>query len=287
MQNVELYAYLNIDNPMVAWEVAIGRIKSSCDRNPDNIGLSVWQYNMLKQLSLSGAGNRINNELNLEIYRQRHHADKVSRLNGVYFFESEAIAHQALERWNLARYKKYISKVIFSANRMTCYDSEWITTYMDGDDSGWYEGYLSGETLGVKPLTEILASGIGTVENKLLREQAYRNIMEKWPTSTPLLYFAIAGFCEAGIEDVALVRPFLSLQGGELHGEHIIYMESLELRQKEVAEAAQRLKERGISLPIILAEGEDAFFNLPDMREHSFRLSIPEATSVYKSMHEF
>ena len=48
MQNVTLYAYLDISNPMVEWEVAIGRIKSSCDPLGDPFGVSLWFYNNLK-----------------------------------------------------------------------------------------------------------------------------------------------------------------------------------------------------------------------------------------------
>ena len=44
-KNITLYAFLNIDNPMVAWEVAIGRVKSINDhmnipaRNPAPVRL--------------------------------------------------------------------------------------------------------------------------------------------------------------------------------------------------------------------------------------------------------
>lgn len=286
MKNIELYAYLNIDNPMVAWEVAIGRIKSYCDRNPENIGLSVWQYSTLRNMSLNGLNNNIRNEFGLEICRQRNYAEKVSRLNGVYFFESEAIARQALERWGLTRYQDYISKVDFSATQLTRYDSEWITAYMRGENSDWYEGYLSGETLGVSPLTEIIASGIGIVANNQLRVRAYQKIVERWPTATPLLFLAIAAFCEAGIEDAALLRPFLSLQDGELYGQYIIYMQSFDERQVDIGEAAVRLRQRGYNPPIILPGG-DGFFSVPDSTEYAFRISLPDATSIYNSMHEY
>ncbi|MHA6180396.1 hypothetical protein [Pseudomonas mohnii] len=287
MENVELFACLDIDNPMVAWEVAVGRIKSYCDRNPDNIGLSVSQYSMLRSLSINGAGSKIKHEFNLEVYRQKKFSDNVSRLSGVYFFESEAIAHQALDRWGMSHKKQYISKVNFSAEKLTRYDSEWITAHMKGEHSDWYEGYLSGETLGVRPLTEIVASGIGLVRNNQLREQAYKRILERWPTSTPLLALATAAFCEAGIEDVALLRPFLMLRDGELYGQHIVYMKSLEVHQKEIGEAVLRLKREGTLPRVVMPDDKEAFFSLPDFKEYSFKLSMPEAASVYRSMHEY
>lgn len=286
MENIELFAYLDIDNPMVAWEVAIGRIKSYCDKNPENIGLSVWQYNMLRKLSQDGVGNRIKHEFALEAYRQKHYAEKVSRLNGVYFFESEAIARLALDRWGMPQKKKYISKVNFSAERLTRYDSEWITAHISGDNSDWYEGYLSGETLGVAPLTEIIASGIGIVDNQSLRKQAYKKIMESWPTSTPLLGIAIAALWEAGIEDVAFLRPFLMLKDGELIGQHIVYIEPLETRGKEIGEAVLRLKQKGLFPPVVEPEDAEAFSTVPDFGDYKFKLTLPNAASVYASMHE-
>jgi hypothetical protein len=42
-ENLELWAYLNIDNPVVAWEIAIGRIRSACDIN--KFAVSSWFYN--------------------------------------------------------------------------------------------------------------------------------------------------------------------------------------------------------------------------------------------------
>lgn len=287
MENIEFYAYLDIDKPMVAWEVAIGRIKSYCDRNPDNIGLSVWQYNMLRRLSEGGGSNRINHEFGLEAYRKANYSEKVSRLNGVYFFESEAMAFKALDRWGMSQKKKYVSRVNFSAEQLSKYDSEWITTYMEGECCDWYKGYLSGETLGAAPLTEVIASGIGIVNNRLLREQAYKKIMERWPTSTPLLSMAIAAFYEAGIEDVALVRPFLNLRDGALFGHHIIYVESLGAHQEEIGNAWVRLKQQGMLPPIIYPEGEDVFFTVPDLGEHEFKLPLSEAAFIYGTLHEF
>lgn len=286
MQNIELYAYLNIDNPIVAWEVAIGRIKSNCDRNPENIGVSIWQYSLLRYMSLNGLNNNIRNEFGLELCRQRNYAEKVSRITGVYFFESEAIARQALERWGLMRYQNYISKVYFSATQLTRYDSEWITSYISGESSDWYEGYLSGETLGVSPLTEIIASGIGSVANNKLRVQAYQKIIERWPTATPILFHAMAAFCEAGIEDAALLIPFLSLQDGDLYGEYLIYMQSFYERQVDIGEAADRLRQRGFNTPIILPDG-DVFSTLPDSTEYSFKVALPDAASIYNSIHNY
>lgn len=286
MQNLKLFAYFNIDIPMVAWEVAIGRVKSICDNNPENFGISLWQFNHLKKLSLLGESQSILDEFRLEAFRQKFMPDKVSRLQGVYFFESEEIALIALERWGLSRYKKYLSQVNFSANSVSRYDSEWITSFKGTGETDWFADYLAGKTRGVAPLTEVLASGIGIVMNKELRAQAYQRILKEWPTSTPLLYFAIAGFCEANIEDVALTKPALVGQDGAVVGSYFIYMESLRRRQAEIAEAVKRCREAGMELPIVLPDSEEMIFSVPDLRSQGFTLQIPEAQREFGLIHQ-
>lgn len=270
---------------MVAWEVAIGRIKSVCDKNPENFGISIWQYHQLRALSRKGETPAIIDELRLEAFRQTFMPKKISRLQGIYFFESEEMAHTALNRWGLSKYKQYISQVNFSANEVSRYDSEWITTFKGKGQTDWFEPYLTGETLGSTPLTEVLASGIGIVMNKDLRIEAYKKVLDKWPTSTPLLYLAICGFCEAQIEDAALPRPYLSNKGDSVVGSFAIYMESMKTRQVEIAEAAQRCKENGMTLPIVIPDGDDAFSTLPDLTNEEFTLEIPNAQSEFASIH--
>lgn len=276
-QNLELFAYFNIDIPMVAWEVAIGRVKSACDGAGD--GLSLWQFNNLKALSDKGESPHVVDEFRLEMFRQEHMPGSVSRLKGVYFFESANMACRALDRWGLSRHKKYISPVNFSANKVSRYDSEWITAYKGKGERNWFGPYLSGETLGVASLVEVLASGIGVVVSRALRIEAYKRILSQWPTSTPLLYCAICAFCEAGIEDAALVRPFLLSSGGDIRGEFLIYMESMRLRQDEIAQAVRVCEKTGLYLylPVVKPDGDEANFSLPDFSDGEFVLKALDA----------
>jgi hypothetical protein len=99
--NLTLFAYLNIANPMVAWEVAVGRIRSSSDRPRDTFGVSVWSYSLLRRYTTKGLDQRFRNELLLEAVRQQVHPDACSGLKDLYFFESEYDAHAALEQWGL------------------------------------------------------------------------------------------------------------------------------------------------------------------------------------------
>ena len=145
--NIKLYAYLNIEHPMVAWEVAIGRIKSICGRNEEKFGISLWQYSLFKKYVQQGDYIKLKNELKLERTRQKLFNNKVSRLEGLYFFESERMAHIALDRWGIPNKKKYISEIDFTPNAITKVDSEWITSYLLEDDETWMKHYWTGETL--------------------------------------------------------------------------------------------------------------------------------------------
>lgn len=285
-ENITLFAYLNIEHPMVAWEVAIGRIKSSCDKSPDNFGISLWQYSLLSNYCKSGLGHRFINELKLEETRQRDFPNQVSRLKGAYFFETIEDAQIAVERWGIPQRKKYISAVNFSANAITRLDSEWITSYLCSEETDWMQEYWKGITLGVRPLTEVLASGIGIVQNMELRTQAYKIIMERWPTSTPLLAFACCAFKYKKMEEIGLVKPAILAEEGSVIGTYFINMNDLDHREAEVAEVVAVCKQNQELPPFIIPDDGKSFFLIPDLREFRFKLVSGEAAQLYRSVHD-
>lgn len=284
--NIRLYAYLNINNPLVAWEVAIGRIKSSCDINSYTYGTSVWMYSHLRRLALDGSDGRFLNELKLEQVRQQVARGSVSRLTGVYFFESEADAHAAVERWKIPDKKKYISPVDFSANHLTRVDSEWITSYLTSKETDWMERYWLGETLGVRPLTEVLASGIGAVRNKELRSQACEFIYRHHTASTPLLSMACCGFAEGVSEEIAIVKPHLSVNDGVLHGTHFIDIRDLSLHKAKLVQVMEECHKRGEVLPMVVPDDGETFFRVPDLSNLDFKLESPLVAELFTSIHD-
>ena len=71
----------------------------------------------------------------------------------------------------------------------------YITDKLSSDSSSdWMKSYWNGDTLWEKPLIEVLASGIGVVINKELREKDYWNIVNNNPYSHQLLNLFIADF---------------------------------------------------------------------------------------------
>lgn len=282
-----LFAYLNIMNPMVAWEVAIGRIKSSCDISPNSLGTSIWAYSLLRKLALQGMDKRFNNELMLESVRQQLPQRTVSRLSGVYFFESEGDARAAVERWGIPSRAQFISPIDFYPNMLTRVDSEWITSYIQSDEADWMERYWNGETLGQKPLTEVLASGIGQVRNMELRKRAIEQIYKKWTTATPLLSMACCGFGDAQIEEIAMVRPVISHENGVIKGTHEIYIGDLDKNQERLLAALENCKARGEVLPMVVPDDGETFFTTPDFSHLDFELKFRPASDTLAEVHAF
>jgi hypothetical protein len=284
--HLTLFAYLNIANPMVAWEVAIGRVRSNSDRPRDGFGVSVWAYSLLRRYAAKGLDQRFRNELLLESVRQGSCPDACSRLEDLYFFESEYDAHAALERWGLSKRRNLISAVNFTADRLTKVDSEWITSYLSSEEREWMPQYWQGKTLGVKPLTEVLGRGIGLVQNRALRIQAYQSIIERWPTSTPLLSMACCAFAEYGLEDIAIVRPAITSLESGVQGSHSIDLGDLKLHEDRVIAALDSCKQRGEVPPMIVPDDGESFFKLPDLTSMDFTLADKVCSQTLSRIHD-
>ncbi len=272
MVKKELYAYLNINNPMVAWEVAIGRVRSACDFGLENggFGMSLWYYSLLKECTHKKRGERFAKEMLLENERSNNFPSKVSRLRGMYFFKSENDAKAALDRWGVSRNGRYISKINFSATALTEVDSEWITSCLKSEDTNWMNKYWNGDTYGIKPLTEIIASGIGTVQNEIIRQAAYWRVVERFPDVTPLLAMAACGFARREIESIAQIVPALTDSNGKRLVAFHIYLEDLKSREQDIIDAVEECKERNEVPMIVSPKDQGVFFKIPDLRDEEF-----------------
>lgn len=286
MENVTLYAYLNINNPMVAWEVAIGRVRSACDFGLDqkDFGISLWQFNLFKK-STEGDYTRLVNELKLEKVRQQVAPHAVSRLRGMYFFETEEDAHIAVDRWKIPQNKKFIAPVNFSATALTKLDSEWITSYLRSDRTDWMHQYWRGETLGVRPLNEILASGIGIVRSSSLRESAYEKIIQFTPYSSPIASLAACAFNFAKIESAAQLFPGILRTPDGIKLSMYMHMKDFDEKEKAIAEVYKKCVNEGKAPPIILPPEEGVFAHVPDLRKLEFILNIKEIGDLHDETH--
>lgn len=272
---------------MVAWEVAICRIRSACDIGLEhqNLGISLWQYNLLKESSTKELSRRFLNELRLESVRQRCSSKAVSRLRGVYFFKSEEDAYKAVDRWGIPERRKFVSAVNFSASNLTEVDSEWITWRLNSDEADWMEKYWGGEPYGETPLTEVLASGIGIVQNLELREAAYRRIMESFPESTSLLAMACCGFQYSKIDSIAQAVPGVIREEGGIKVSFYIYIGDLDTRQNDLMTAIDVGKARNELPPIIRPADPKAFFRMPDLTKGEFLFRDSTIIRLFDEVH--
>lgn len=284
--NKELYAYVNIDtNPLIAWEVAIGRIRSACDTNLFNndFGISMWMYSKLKQFTANIQDPRIHNEFLLESVRQKFFSHQVSRLRGVYFFDSEDILRDAVIRWNMKFNPEYVTKVFFSASKLSYVDSEWITNNLNKNkkSSEWMISYWNGEIYGEVALTEILASGIGYIANKKLRESAYKKIVKLFPRSEMLLYSAVCAFAYGKQEDILQMIHGAIKNNNEICIRTYIDFGSFNKNQDSVIAAIEEARKANF-FPIGNKITEEV--NLPDLTSYDFKITQSKIVDLYQEI---
>ena len=215
---------------MVRWEVAARRIRSCCDRtSPEGI-VSSWHYGILRSYALAGLDEFILDEFRLEEIRAEHYPHCVSRLTGLYFFESRETAFTAIDRWGIdSELKEYVTPVNFSASNATRVDSEWITRFKGQGvkSTDWIHAYWRGESYGDNRLTEVLASGIGLIDDSQFALKCFRDINALSPVMAKLLMLGIVAM-HSGYPDLVQAIPIINRDGNKISGNY--YLDARELR---------------------------------------------------------
>lgn len=277
----KFFAYLNIDDPLVAWEVAIGRLRSVDDPGPDNHPgiISLFLASKLRETFALDRPRWLSREFVLEKARVDRHPQAVSRLRGVYMFTSMEDALRARAEWRLPGWKQdYLSEVHFSAERLTVVDTDWISEADSSLDTSWMDSYWSGTPKRKKPLLEVLGIGIGQIQNQALREQAYQTAIRNWPGSTNLLQRAIYGFCEAQMDTVAQMRAFLLSADDKLSLDHFIYMEDFKHANPRLREVLFAAAARG-DFPTTPPPSDQY---VPDLKEKRMEIAVPALQQLLK-----
>jgi len=287
LKPVKLFAYIDISNPLVEWETAIGRIKSIDSNEDDSFGISLWQFGLIPEYLEKNETQRIRNELILEKIRQCYYPDKVSRLKGLYFFESIEDAKFALQYWDIPLDESCISEVQFYPNSYTKVDSDWITDKIEKDtDVEWMHAYWSGKQKSKEPIYEIIASGTGIILNTELRKKAYKGIFDKYPESTPLLAMACCGFQYRNIENIARIIPGLVSKNSSIYAGYYISVNDLKHHEKELIEAISIAKKNETFPPINKVKNPNIFFKLPDFSKYGFSFDEIDLVSNFELIHK-
>ena len=272
------YAYVNILDPLVAWEAAIGRYCSADNLESEQVfSLSLRQFSLFRRYAALGDSTRqIRNELLLEGIRAQRHADVPSRLRGVFLFENLGDAEAAAQRWDGRHFNaSFLSEIEMTPDRSAGLDSEWITFNLATDnDPSWMDRYWRGEVCGVRPLTEVISSGVGAILNKDLRERAYRQIMELYPKAVPLLSVACVGF-RLGFSRVAQIVPYLLRDGSKVRAVHLLNMNDLN-NESPLLAALPQYKDPWPPL----AGPWDGIIQVPDLTSSWFELEMSELSAL-------
>lgn len=181
-----LWTYLNIADPIVAWEAYRGvLISPDCYRIEDNPAISFWQLKFLKNIE----SNKSINELKLEMIRQQFYSQKISRFRGFYYFEDKETAEKAANLWGVEYMNPFcLAQVAIDAKSLySKMDSNWITYYLSKDNANddWMHKYWRGDICPHfdSPIWELLVVARGYILGTELRSRAYENIKNNNPTT--------------------------------------------------------------------------------------------------------
>ncbi|MDM3526775.1 MULTISPECIES: hypothetical protein [Citrobacter] len=300
MNKLRLFAVLNIDHLMVAWEVAIGRITTITATDANGAPFptpSLWLYNSIHTGKRQNRYDDFMSEYQIEYFRHQNHQQAPSRLTGAFFFETYEEAVSACKYWEWDSYIDYISEIEFTAFNIGKYDSNWITNKIRAcqppERKNFIDKYFSHDIEPAGPLWEIIADGHGKILNTSLRKKAYNKILEKQPSSTPLLAMAMSCYDSNPQKYANLLRtiPFITKHSGKYIGQFIINMSQFDAEQNDIAEICVKyinrwktvhIKKIGRPLTIKLPSDKDKFFSILDLRDYNFEIDTEILDGIIK-----
>lgn len=203
------WAYLNTEDPIVAWETYRGIITNR--REQQALGLpplTLWGVKQLRNLS----SIEFKNELLLEKVRIENFPDKISRLTGFFHF-SDLDAARSSKVWRFPHFKdENLAEIGFDPEApFSTHDAEWISNHRWGEHgTDWMEKYWAGEPYKHRynePIWETLTEASGVIWGTAIRENAYQTIKARHPASLPLL--ELARIAAEGGYPPGYVSPFI------------------------------------------------------------------------------
>lgn len=267
---------------MVSWEVSIGRINSCSTRFPKGT-VSLWLYTAMKELSKNIGSIRLHLEYKLELRRLKKHPKKVSRLTGVFLFETYHMAEKTLRLWNKKEKIDYISEINFFSKNYCKVDSDWITNCLNKNvNDDWMDSYWEGKAYSDNPHWEIIAEGDGIILNKELRQNAYKNIYNNQGFSTPILAFAICAYSYNyyKYKDICKIVPYFYINDNKLKGAYIIENDILKNNQKDITNIVKKCMDNK-EFPSIKFRKSENFANLINLENEFFEIELDDDIKNY------
>lgn len=293
MEHLKLYAILNIENPMVAWEVAIGRILTTTPKDSHGETYPIpalWCYNTVIDSHKDNFYGDLRSEFQIEHIRATQFGDKPSRLAGAFFFESYNDAVAACHFWGWDSCIDYISEIEFESYKTGKFDSNWITNKVrcsqPSERPPFIIKYLSGESQSANPIWEIIADGHGKILNIDLRRMAYEKIITEHPNSSLLLAMAVMCYHQNPKKYRELLRivPYVREWEGVLYGEFILNMVEYEKYPTEITKIFKHFSDKKLSkftipglgkaFKIIAPDSETGAPSTLDLSAYKFQMSL-------------
>jgi hypothetical protein len=194
----EGFMYLDVEDPMIAWNTYRGVLVSQ-ERIQQSTGeaavpaLSMTMARLLMDQNL----NRLAFESELEATRVMRFNHLVSRLTGLYVFDSpDSALTAAQEDWGgHLVHENLIDVGVSAAPNITRVDANWITWMLATRASqglNWREGivpYWEGKSCPHhgSPIWEVLVDGAVTLWGTALRDRAYQTTKARSPNALALL----------------------------------------------------------------------------------------------------
>lgn len=280
-EEFEGFAYIDINNPMAAWNVVRSNFYSpSCLPQSERAGaLSFGMADLLRDENAARAAA----EFQLEDYRKRNFPSAVSRLTGIFLFDDIDSAAQiwSSNAWSSHFTLDYLTDVGVSADCSSRVDAAWITKMRDKNNvlaKGWEamaEKYWSGEPSSEEPIWERIIDGWVTVWGRDLKCRAFAEVQRYWPESLSLLEVA-ANSAAIGSRDGA-VLPYAILEAGLLKVSYCLRMR--DARDPEFCERLGRFQREGGSRVCKLGQLGDSLV-LPDFSCYSFERRIGDVPHI-------
>lgn len=197
---LEGFMYLDIEHPVVAWNVYRGVLLSQsliANCNPAGSFLSMT----LARIVIDKDWERLEFEQILEDHRHQNFPDSTSRLRGLFVFDTpeSALAVAEDQAWGgkggHIRIENLTDVGVSAKSNKTRLDANWITWMLMLRHSGnqvWNTGihaYWSGNPCPYydAPIWELLVDGAVTIWGTELRKRAYEMVVSRTPLSASLL----------------------------------------------------------------------------------------------------
>ena len=262
------WVYLNLSLEYVRWNTALGRIyPASYDSENGALHLSMFASQRLRR-----GREYFNFEQELEEERIREFPHKISRLHGLFVFDTQEEAKKAENIWGNSS-NHFQPDCLTEAgceigHNKSKHDSNWITYYFQNESpkhpAHWKELYWEGVPYPHRnPVWETIVDRSLLLWNTELRQSVANRLHEELPCSFLLRLGVLA--CDLGYElgrtSITLVKENDCLQVRHM----ISFDEKLAI---EVVEEIKRTKpEYMIHLK---PKDEDTFFIVPDSSSSDF-----------------